>query len=110
RSIFFACPSISASICATKSDFNGLLSSLRFEGLLNNRRYNVGELISDIEELENETNRLVQRLRKQVSDLGCGDSDPDRRTMAHPLRPDVILVPVARWPRYSELWSLSLIF
>ena len=50
---------------AFESDFHALFSSLRFEGRLNNRRYNVRELVADIEKLERKTIQLIDRLRDQ---------------------------------------------
>lgn len=48
-----------------ESDFNALFSSLRFEGMLNNRRYNVRELLAEIETLEEKTKQLIERLNDQ---------------------------------------------
>jgi hypothetical protein len=45
-----------------ESDYQGLFSSKRFEGLLNNRRYNTRMSIGRIEGLETDTQRLVDRL------------------------------------------------
>jgi hypothetical protein len=45
-----------------ESDYQGLFSSKRFEGLLNNRRYNTRESIGRIEKLEAEPQEFVDRL------------------------------------------------
>ena len=50
------------------SDFDGLLSSMRFEGLLDNRRWNTREAIERIETLEAETIALIERLKSQLDE------------------------------------------
>ncbi len=50
------------------SDFEGLLSSMRFEGLLDNRRWNTREAIERIDDLETETRALIERLESQLAD------------------------------------------
>ncbi len=47
------------------SDHNALFSLSRFEGMLVNRRYNVAELVVDIEVLEEKTRQLIERLENQ---------------------------------------------
>lgn len=54
---------------ALKSDYQGLFSSKRFEGLLNNRRFNTRVSIGRIEELEADTQELVDRLETRFSAL-----------------------------------------
>ena len=51
-----------------ESDFVGLLSSMRFEGLLDNRRWNTRNAIERIEVLEAETKALIERLESQLAD------------------------------------------
>ena len=48
------------------SDFEGLLSSKRFEGLLDNRRWNTRNAIERINVLEDETVKLIRRLQDQL--------------------------------------------
>jgi hypothetical protein len=48
-----------------ESDYKGLFSSLRLEGLLNNRHYNLRDMISTIDELEIRTQQLIERLKDQ---------------------------------------------
>ena len=52
---------------ALTSDYQGLFSSKRFEGLLNNRRYNTRVSIGRIEELEADTQVLVNRLETRFA-------------------------------------------
>ncbi len=69
---YVAWPSVEAALgydvqpSAFESDYNALFSALRFEGMLNNRRYNVRDLIVDIEELEQKTVQLIERLNSQL--------------------------------------------
>ncbi len=51
-----------------ESDFEGLLSSIRFEGLLNNRRWNTRVAIERIEKLKVVTAALIERLESQLED------------------------------------------
>jgi len=51
---------------ALKSDFHGLFSSKRFEGLLNNRWYNTRLSIGRIEALQADTEELVDRLERRL--------------------------------------------
>jgi hypothetical protein len=51
---------------ALESDYQGLFSSKRFEGLLNNRRYNTRVSIGRIEELESDTQELVDQLETRL--------------------------------------------
>lgn len=55
---------------ALESDYRGLFSSKRFEGLLNNRRYNTRMSIGRIEQLEADTQELVNQLEARSSSLG----------------------------------------
>lgn len=48
-----------------ESDYDGLFSSMRFEGMLTNRRYNIRHLIVDIEGLEEKSREIVERLKNQ---------------------------------------------
>lgn len=50
------------------SDFTALFSSLRFEGMLNNRRINVGELVENIASLEARTKQLIARFEDQLDE------------------------------------------
>ena len=50
------------------SDYEGLFSSMRLEGLLNNRRYNLREIISFLDELETRTRVLIERLNDQLDE------------------------------------------
>ena len=52
---------------AMKSDYQGLFSSKRFEGLLNNRLYNTRVAIGRMEELEADTQELIGRLETRFS-------------------------------------------
>ena len=52
-----------------ESDFTGLFSAMRFEGLLNNRRYNTRVSIGRIEALEADTEELIDRLERRLSAL-----------------------------------------
>jgi hypothetical protein len=54
---------------ALESDYQGLFSSKRFEGLLNNRRFNTRVSIGRIEALEADTQELVDRLETRLSAL-----------------------------------------
>lgn len=54
---------------ALESDFQGLFSSKRFEGLLHNRWYNTGASIDRIEELVEDTKMLIDRLESRRSTL-----------------------------------------
>jgi hypothetical protein len=54
---------------ALESDYQGLFSSKRFEGLLNNRRFNTRVSIGRIEKLEVDTQELVDRLETRFSTL-----------------------------------------
>jgi hypothetical protein len=50
------------------SDYEGLFSSMRLEGLLNNRRYNTREIISFLDELEARTRVLIEILNDQLDE------------------------------------------
>lgn len=50
------------------SDFEALFSSRRFEGLLDNRRWNLRDIIEDIEKLEQKTDELLEILDSQLHD------------------------------------------
>lgn len=54
---------------ALESDFKGLFSSKRFEGLLVNRRYNTRKSLGRIDELEEDTQELVDLLEVRLSSL-----------------------------------------
>jgi len=51
------------------SDYRGLLSSRRLEGLLDNRRWNTRESIEKIEELESDTVALIDGLQSRLDSL-----------------------------------------
>ena len=48
-----------------ESDYDTLFSSMRFEGMLTNRRYNIRHLVVDIEGLEEKSRAIVERLKNQ---------------------------------------------
>lgn len=52
-----------------KSDYIGLFSNIRFEGLLNNRRWNNGQSIERIEDLETVTNELIAKLQQRLNEI-----------------------------------------
>ena len=52
-----------------KSDYKGLLSSIKFEGLLVNRHWNNRKSVERIEILETETKQLVQKLKQHLSSI-----------------------------------------
>lgn len=54
---------------ALESDFQGLFSSRRFEGLLTNRLFNTRDSIEKIENLEAHTQELIDRLETRNSHL-----------------------------------------
>lgn len=54
---------------ALESDYRGLFSSRRFEGLLSNRLYNTRESIGRIENLATDTQELVNLLETRLSSL-----------------------------------------
>jgi hypothetical protein len=54
---------------ALESDYQGLLSSRRFEGLLVNRRYNTLKSLGRIDELEKDTQELVNLLETRLSSI-----------------------------------------
>lgn len=54
---------------AFESDYDALLASRRFEGLLSNRQWNLRDIITEIEELETETTRLIERLESRRARL-----------------------------------------
>jgi hypothetical protein len=47
---------------AFDSDYHALFSSRRFEGLLTNRQWNLGEIVANIEQVEAATTQLIERL------------------------------------------------
>ena len=54
---------------ALESDYQGLFSSKRFQGLLNNRVYNTRAAISHMTDLENDTQHLIDRLKSRQEEL-----------------------------------------
>lgn len=56
---------------ALESDYQGLFSSKRFEGLLVNRRYNTSRSLDRIDDLEKATQQLVNLLEKRLSSLAA---------------------------------------
>jgi len=54
---------------AMESDYQGLFSSKRFEGLLHNRVYNTGVAIERMESLKADTRALIDRLEMRLSEL-----------------------------------------
>ena len=73
---YVAWPTIEASLDPTKqpsrfkSDYRGLLSLLRFEGFINNRRWNNRASIKRIETLEKKTETIIQRLQHNLESSG----------------------------------------
>lgn len=51
------------------SDYRGLLSSRRLEGMLDGRRWNHREIIESIEELESDTAALIDGLQSRLNSL-----------------------------------------
>ncbi|MBT8448690.1 MAG: hypothetical protein KJO69_03320 [Gammaproteobacteria bacterium] len=51
------------------SDYKGLLSSIKLEGLLNNRRWNNNASIERIENLETETKLLIEKLTLRLNTI-----------------------------------------
>jgi hypothetical protein len=56
---------------ALESDYEGLFSSRRFEGLLLNRRYNTRRSLDRIDDLEKATLELISLLETRLSALGA---------------------------------------
>lgn len=54
---------------AMESDYRGLFSSKRFEGLLHNRVYNTGVAVERMDSLKAETRILIDRLKMRLSEL-----------------------------------------
>ncbi len=54
-------------VSAMESDYEGLFSNKRFEGLLVNRRYNIRQSLDRIDELEKDTLELVSLLEARLS-------------------------------------------
>jgi hypothetical protein len=54
---------------ALTSDYAGLFSSKRFEGMLSNRRYNTNRSIERINELETQTDELIELLLARRGEL-----------------------------------------
>lgn len=54
---------------AMESDYQGLFSSKRFEGLLHNRVYNTGVAIKRMESLKADTRVLIDRLELRLAEL-----------------------------------------
>lgn len=54
---------------AMESDYQGLFSSKRFEGLLHNRVYNTGVAIERMQDLKAQTRVLIERLETRLAQL-----------------------------------------
>ncbi|WP_412061315.1 hypothetical protein [Rubrivirga sp. IMCC45206] len=75
---YIAWPDVDVGIGVTEQasrfdhDLTGLFSSRQFEGLLYNRRYNIRQIIEDIEALEGATTELIGDLRERQAQIAEG--------------------------------------